>query len=73
MGCVARFEQQPEKYSKSSDPISGVVVDKADAHLYERDGRIFYFASLENLVRFDEDPRSHLSLPRSGAEPMAMP
>ncbi|MBI2889601.1 MAG: hypothetical protein HYY13_02340 [Nitrospirae bacterium] len=69
-GCAARFMQDPARYSKARDPVSGADVDKADAYLYAREGRVFFFQTLENVMAFDRDPQSHLRVPRPHAEPM---
>lgn len=53
--CGEKFQSNPE-LRFAVDPISGVKLDKADA-LYgvSRDGKGYYFETLENLEMFHAD------------------
>jgi YHS domain-containing protein len=57
--CKDRIAQEPERYTKAVDPISGKTVDKADAFLYAHQGTVFYFESKETRAKFAKDPARH--------------
>ncbi len=54
--CKQTFENNPEKYSKARDPVSGDLVDKATAPLLAYKGQAYFFASEENRAAFARDP-----------------
>lgn len=44
-------------------------MDKALAFAYQRDGRVFYFETLENILGFDRDPNALGRVPVTQAIP----
>jgi YHS domain-containing protein len=60
MGCVAGFQKHPARYSQATDPVSGALVDKADARIYAHEGRAYFFRSDETLAAFAREPEKFL-------------
>lgn len=60
-GCLAGFSGDPERHSRAKDPVSGALVDKAEAPAYAWQGRAYFFASQTNLEAFARDPDQYLS------------
>jgi YHS domain-containing protein len=54
--CVNTFDGAPERYSKTHDPVSGKVVDKATAPVLGYRGRAYFFASDKSRAAFEKDP-----------------
>jgi len=55
--CKERLAREPETRT-AKDPLSGEVVDKALAVIAtDADGNVLYFASDENVTRFESTPR----------------
>ncbi|HUG43474.1 MAG TPA: hypothetical protein VMN76_04435 [Acidobacteriota bacterium] len=57
--CKDRIAQEPERYTKAVDPISGKTVDKAEAFLFAHQGTVFYFESKETRAKFAKDPAKY--------------
>ena len=55
-GCLAGFSADPERHSHARDPVSGDLVDKAEAPVYALRGRAYFFASPANLDAFARSP-----------------
>jgi YHS domain-containing protein len=60
-GCLAAFKAGVAQYSTAVDPVTGAKVDKATAPIYAYRGYVYFFASEEALVRFDQDPQRHVT------------
>jgi YHS domain-containing protein len=58
--CSQSIAQDPDKYTKAKDPVTQVVVDKADAIIHAFNGKAFYFASEENRKVFEKDPTKYV-------------
>ena len=67
--CGDAIKKDPERHTKSVDPVSGTSVDKADAHIYSFQERAFYFESEETRSRFASDPLRYLNASSPGASP----
>jgi len=55
-GCRSSIQKEPEKYTIAIDPVSGKKVDKAEAMIYNLDGKAFYFENDSNRKTFSENP-----------------
>ena len=54
--CVNTFDSAPERYSKTHDPVTGQLVDKATAPVLDYRGRAYFFASDESRAAFAKYP-----------------
>lgn len=54
--CSGKIAEEPARHTTASDPVSGSVVDKADAHVFSLGGRAYYFESEASRARFAGDP-----------------
>lgn len=59
--CLQSFAADPERYARARDPVSGAVVDKADAPAYAFHGKVYFFGSEETLKRFSKNPARYLN------------
>ena len=76
MGCVRRFESDPATLSRARDPLSGTLVDKAEAPVYVYKGQAYFFANETHLQAFAEHPDAYQppqAQPADDAEPAAAP
>ena len=60
MECVEALKKYPEKYCYAIDPVSGERVDKAQAVIYNYNGKALYFENRENLAKFLKNPDQFL-------------
>ena len=58
--CSKAIAQDPEKYTKTKDPVSKTTVDKAEAYIYALGGKAFYFESEANRRHFEKEPARYL-------------
>jgi YHS domain-containing protein len=58
--CKERIKNEPQKYTKAVDPVSGKSVDKASSFIYGLEGSAYYFASDANRKAFSTDPQKYL-------------
>src|SRR5438034_3673532 len=54
--CKEKIKNEPKKYTRAIDPVSGKQVDKAEAFVYGVEGNAYYFSSKENRKTFAENP-----------------
>ena len=54
--CLQSFNAEPERYARARDPVSGTMVDKAEAPAYAVDGKVYFFKSEDTLKQFSEHP-----------------
>jgi len=54
--CLQSFNAEPERYARARDPVSGTMVDKAEAPAYAVDGKVYFFTSEDTLKQFSEHP-----------------
>ena len=58
--CKDKIQREPQKYTKAIDPVSGKVVDKAEAYIYGIEGDAYYFGSEANRKTFATNPQKYL-------------
>lgn len=58
--CKDKIKNQPQKYTRATDAVSGKQVDKATAFIYGLDGDAYYFTSEANRKAFAENPQKFL-------------
>ncbi|PYV90886.1 MAG: hypothetical protein DMG05_08720 [Acidobacteria bacterium] len=58
--CKEKIKNEPKKYTRAIDPVSGKQVDKAEAFVYGVEGNAYYFSSKENRKTFAENPGKYL-------------
>jgi len=58
--CKDKIKNQPQKYTRATDAVSGNQVDKATAFIYGLDGDAYYFTSEANRKAFAENPQKFL-------------
>ncbi len=58
--CKEKIKNEPEKYTRSADPVSGKPVDKAESFIYGIEGTAYYFGSEANRKVFAENPQKYL-------------
>jgi YHS domain-containing protein len=58
--CKEKIKNQPQKYTRATDVVSGKQVDKATAFIYGLEGDAYYFASEANRKVFAENPQKFL-------------
>lgn len=58
--CNQSIKANPEKYTKSRDPVTGTTVDKALALMYAHKGRVYYFESESSRSEFAKGLSAHL-------------
>ena len=58
--CKEKIQREPQKYTKAIDPVSGKVVDKAEAFIYGVEGDAYYFGSEANRKAFASNPQKYL-------------
>ena len=58
--CKAKMEAEPERYTRATDPVSGKVVDKAEASIYALKGTAYYFQSAKTRKQFSANPNKYL-------------
>ncbi len=59
--CLEQFKSAPERFHLAKDPVTGELVDKAQALLYAVEGKIYYFSGEEHLKAFSENPDAYLN------------
>lgn len=75
--CSRAIKQNPERFTKAQDPVTGATVDKAAAFAYGLGGSAFYFESEASREAFGRDPSRYLGKARplrgrgNGPEPDA--
>jgi YHS domain-containing protein len=58
--CKEKIKNEPLKYTKAIDPVSGASVDKASSFIYGLDGSAYYFGSAANRKTFAANPQKYL-------------
>jgi len=58
--CVTTFKQEPARYSKAHDPVSGQAVDKATAPILAYKSKAYFFASEESRAAFAKEPEHYV-------------
>lgn len=58
--CKEKIKKEPQKYTKSVDPVSGKAVDKASAFIYGLEGSAYYFESESSRKAFAANPQKYL-------------
>jgi YHS domain-containing protein len=58
--CKEKIKNEPQKYTKAIDPVSGASVDKASSFIYGVNGSAFYFGSSANRKTFAANPQKYL-------------
>ena len=64
--CAEKLARNPERYTKATDPVTNVRVDKASAFIYALQGSAFYFETEESRGRFAQDPARYLPATQPG-------
>lgn len=66
--CSKAIQAEPQRFTKTQDPVTGETVDKASAFIYGIDGSAFYFASEASREAFGRDPARFMGrTPSEGA------
>jgi YHS domain-containing protein len=60
-GCLAAFQRDAAAHSHAIDPVSGNMVDKADAPAYAYHGHAYFFSTATNMTKFAADPEKFLA------------
>jgi YHS domain-containing protein len=58
--CLQAFAADPARYTHARDPVTGALVDKADAPAYAVGGKVYFFSSQDTLERFTASPTRYL-------------
>jgi YHS domain-containing protein len=58
--CKERIKNEPQKYTRAVDPVSGKPVDKASSFIYDLEGSAYYFGSDANRKAFSSNPQKYL-------------
>jgi YHS domain-containing protein len=58
--CKERIKNEPQKYTRAVDPVSGKSVDKASSFIYGLEGSAYYFGSDANRKTFSSNPQKYL-------------
>lgn len=54
-------QREPSAVATERDPVCGMFVDPKTAPKSDFEGQTFYFCSLEDKAKFDQDPGSYAS------------
>ena len=58
--CRSSIKNEPEKYTIAADPVSGKKVDKAEAMIYNLEGKAYYFENDANRKTFSDNPAKYV-------------
>jgi YHS domain-containing protein len=58
--CRGSIQNEPKKYTIATDPVSGKQVDKAEAFIYNLDGKAYYFENEANRKAFAGSPSKYI-------------
>jgi YHS domain-containing protein len=58
--CRESIQNEPKKYTIATDPVSGKQVDKAEAFIYNLEGKAYYFESEANRKSFAANPAKYI-------------